>query len=209
MDPILEPIATAIKAGKRNDAADATEAAIAAGIDAKDILAALMAGMDDVGVRFKANQCFVPEVLVAARAMKNCMELIEPQLISADATPKHTIVLGTVEGDLHDIGKNLVAVMLRGSGFEVVDLGVNIPPRAFIAAIEKHQPDLIGLSALLTTTMPAMERAVNELKAAGVKCKILVGGAPITAEWAAQIGADGYAPDASSAADLAREMVAA
>lgn len=205
----LETLTAAVKAGKRKDAKSATQEALDAQTDPQEILAALTAGMDDVGKRFKANEIFVPEVLVAARAMKTSMELLEPVLVDSGYKPEHTVVIGTVEGDLHDIGKNLVAMMLKGANFAVVDLGTNVTAEAFAEAAREHGAKLVGLSALLTTTMPAMREAVAALREGDVPVKIMIGGAPITDEFAREIGADGYSPDAASAVDLARSLCAA
>ncbi len=209
MSETLETLTAAIKAGKRKDAKAATQQALDAGLDPQQILAALTAGMDDVGKRFRANEIFVPEVLVAARAMKTSMELLEPVLVDSGYKPEYTVIIGTVEGDLHDIGKNLVSMMLKGANFEVIDVGTNVSPAAFVEAAREHGAHLVGLSALLTTTMPAMKEAVEALKGAGLSTRVMVGGAPITEDYAKEIGADGYAPDAASAVDLARSLSAA
>lgn len=205
----LTQLIAAIKAGQRKDAVAATQAALKASTPPQDIMAALTEGMDDVGRRFKANEIFVPEVLVAARAMQKSMDLLEPLLAAAGLEPEHTVIIGTVEGDLHDIGKNLVAMMLKGANFRVIDLGTNVTAEAFIEAAETHQSSLIGLSALLTTTMPAMRDTVAQIRAKGLKTKVLIGGAPITQKFADEIGADGFAPDSASAVELARGIVAA
>jgi 5-methyltetrahydrofolate--homocysteine methyltransferase len=166
--------------------------------------------MASVGDKFKQNLIFVPEMLIAARAMKEAMLILEPKLVAAGITPKYTAILGTVQGDLHDIGKNLVGVMWKGANFKVVDLGTNVPPAKFVAAVNEHRPQLVGLSALLTTTMPAMVETVRALRASGCPpVKIMIGGAPISRQFADEIGADGYAPDAGSAVDRARELVGA
>jgi 5-methyltetrahydrofolate--homocysteine methyltransferase len=163
-----------------------------------------------VGRRFKANEIFVPEVLIAARAMKEAMGLLEPKLVEAGIKPKFTAIIGTVQGDLHDIGKNLVAMMWKGANFGVVDLGTNVTPDKFVAAAKEHGAQVVGLSALLTTTMPAMKTTVEALRDAGLDgVKVIIGGAPITQEYADQIGADGYAADAASAVDIARDLTAA
>jgi 5-methyltetrahydrofolate--homocysteine methyltransferase len=208
MHETLSKIIEGIKVGRRKDATAATAAAIEQGVPPEEILAALTAGMDDVGRRFKANELFVPEVLVSARAMKQSMDLLEPLLTAAGIQPKHTVVLGTVEGDLHDIGKNLVGMMLKGANFRLIDLGVNIAPGAFVDAAKEHNADIVALSALLTTTMPSMRATVEQLRASGISVKVMVGGAPVTDGFAEQIGADGYAADAASAVSLARELVA-
>lgn len=209
MTVCLRTLTEAIQTGKRKVAQSATQEALAAQIPPQDILAALMSGMDDVGRRFKANDIFVPEVLVAARTMKASMELLEPVLVAAGFSPEHTIVIGTVEGDLHDIGKNLVAMMLKGANFRVIDLGINVTPEAFIEAVQAHRAHIVGLSALLTTTMPAMEATVKRFREAQVPVKIMVGGAPVTQRYAEEIGADGYSADAASSVDLAKALVAA
>jgi 5-methyltetrahydrofolate--homocysteine methyltransferase len=160
-----------------------------------------------VGAKFQAGELFVPEMLIAARAMKAGMEILEPVLASAGVRPEHRAVVGTVEGDLHDIGKNLVGMMWKGGGIEVIDLGVNVTPAAFVAAAREHDAQLIGVSALLTTTMPNMRGVVEAVRAAGLDTRVVIGGAPTTPEYAAQIGADGHAPDAGSAVDLARTLL--
>jgi 5-methyltetrahydrofolate--homocysteine methyltransferase len=209
MSASLEDLTSAIKSGKRKEAKAATEVALAENLDPSSILAALTAGMGDVGRRFKANEIFVPEVLVAARAMKTSMELLEPVLVASGITPDHTVVIGTVEGDLHDIGKNLVSMMLKGATFAVVDLGTNVTPQAFVDAVKEHNASLVALSALLTTTMPAMRDTVAKIKEAGLPAKVMIGGAPITEDFANEIGADGYAPDSATAVEVARQLVAA
>jgi 5-methyltetrahydrofolate--homocysteine methyltransferase len=173
------------------------------------ILHALLRGMDDVGKRLKANEIFVPKVLVSARAFTQSLEILEPVLAGKGIEPKHTVVICTVQGDLHDIGKNLVAIMLKGGGFKVVDLGTDVLAEALLTAATEHKADLVALSALLTTTMPSMKDAVKKLREAGFPVKIIVGGAPITADFAKTIGADGYAPDAAIAVDESRRLLAA
>jgi 5-methyltetrahydrofolate--homocysteine methyltransferase len=170
----------------------------------------LIAGMNVVGEKFKNNEFYIPEVLIAARAMKAGMELIRPQLVEEKVEPAGIAAIGTVKGDLHDIGKNLVAMMLEGAGFEVVDLGIDVPPEKYVAAVRENGVQICCMSALLTTTMPSMKATVDALKEAGVTdgVRTLVGGAPVTEAYAEQIGADGYAPDAASAADRARELIA-
>lgn len=209
MSETLEGLTEAIKNGKRKDAKRLTQEALDAGARPDDILASLTAGMDDVGKRFKANEIFVPEVLVSARAMKTSMELLEPVLLASGYQAEHTVVIGTVEGDLHDIGKNLVAMMLKGANFEVVDLGTNVAPEAFAEAAVEQKAAIVCLSALLTTTMPAMKETVALLKEKGIEAKVMVGGAPITEEYAKEIGASGYSSDAASAVDLARALCGA
>ncbi len=205
----LANLTEAIKKGNRAEATKLTKAAIDASTPPKAILEALVTGMDDVGRRFKANQIFVPEVLIAARAMKESMMLLEPLLVKAGIKPAFTALIGTVQGDLHDIGKNLVMMMWKGANINVVDLGTNVPPEKFVAAAKEHNAHVVGLSALLTTTMPAMKTTVEALKAAGVTAKVVIGGAPITADFAKQIGADGYSADAASAVDLVRSLIPA
>jgi len=209
MSDLLLQLTEAIKTGKRKDAKAVTQAALDAATPPQDILAALTAGMDDVGRRFKANEIFVPEVLVSARAMQTSMNLLEPVLAASGIEPEHTVVIGTVEGDLHDIGKNLVAMMLKGANFKVIDFGTNVPVDRLIEAVVSHKSALVGLSALLTTTMPAMREAVAKIREGGIAVKIMVGGAPITQGFADEIGADGFSPDAASAVDLAKRLVAA
>ncbi len=208
MNELLDQLMVAIKAGKRKDARAATAAALEAGIDPQSVLDALTEGMNDVGKRFRANVIFVPEVLVAARAMQKSMDLLEPVLVASGIEPEFSIVIGTVEGDLHDIGKNLVMMMLKGANFKVIDLGVNVSAETFANAVAEHNPNLVALSALLTTTMPAMERIVSELSSLNSSIKIMVGGAPITQAFADQIGADGYSADAASAVELAQKLCA-
>ena len=206
----LPNLTEAIKKGDRKQAVALTTQAIADKAAAQLILNALVEGMDDVGKRFKANLIFVPEVLIAARAMKESMALLEPLLVKAGIKPAATVVIGTVQGDLHDIGKNLVAMMWKGANFGVVDLGTNVSAEKFVAAAREHKAAVVGLSALLTTTMPAMKATVEALKAAGLtSTKVVIGGAPITQEFANQIGADGFSADAASAVDLVRKLIAA
>jgi 5-methyltetrahydrofolate--homocysteine methyltransferase len=207
MNPHLETLITAIKTGKRKDAQSATQAALDENLPPDEIMNALTVGMDDVGRRFKANEIFVPEVLVAARAMQKSMDLLEPVLAASGISPEHTVVIGTVAGDLHDIGKNLVTMMLKGANFKVVDLGTNVPPATFLEAAKENKTHLVGLSALLTTTMPAMKETVAHFREEEYDVKIMVGGAPITEQFATEIGADGYSPDAASAVDLAKQLV--
>ncbi|MBK8975861.1 MAG: cobalamin-dependent protein [Planctomycetes bacterium] len=186
------------------------ERALAAGVPAARIVdAALIPAMADVGRRFRADEIFVPEVLVSAKAMQGALDVLEPALADAGREPFATIVLGTVQGDVHDIGKNLVAMMLRGAGLRVVDLGVNVAPQRFVAAIDAHRPELVGLSALLTTTMDAMRATLDAIVAAGQRdrVRVLVGGAPVTAAWAMSIGADGHADDAAEAATVALRLL--
>jgi 5-methyltetrahydrofolate--homocysteine methyltransferase len=168
----------------------------------------LIAGMNVVGDRFKKNEFYVPEVLIAARAMNQAMELLEPQLKKQGVKAVGKVAIGTVKGDLHDIGKNLVAMMLKGAGFEIMDLGIDVDPQKFVDAV-KGGANLIGLSALLTTTMPQMKNVIQALRAANLKVPVMIGGAPLTQNYANEIGACGYAPDAASAVDVARKLVGA
>ncbi|MAE61715.1 MAG: cobalamin-binding protein [Planctomycetaceae bacterium] len=203
----LGPLTQAIKDGDRGAAEAQTQAAIDAGTSAQDILSALTDGMDDVGRRFKAAEIYVPNVLIAARAMNVSMALLEPQLVKEGIEPSCTVLVGTVEGDLHDIGKNLVAMMWRGAHFGVVDLGTNVSPDDFVKAAKETGATLCGLSALLTTTRSAMRTTIEAIREAGLTdLKVIVGGAPITQEYADEIGADGYAPDAGSAVEVARSL---
>jgi 5-methyltetrahydrofolate--homocysteine methyltransferase len=162
-----------------------------------------------VGAAFSAGEIFVPEMLIAARAMKASLEILEPLLAQSGFKAAHTAVIGTVEGDLHDIGKNLVAMMWKGANIEVIDLGVNVAAATFAAAVAEHRPHLVGMSALLTTTMPRMKDTIAAVRATGLPVKVLVGGAPVTPEFAHEVGADGFAPDAGSAVDVALGLVAA
>lgn len=205
----LKALAEAIIKGDQNTAVEITKSALKEGAAAKSILEdGLIAGMDVIGSRFKKNEVYIPEVLIAARAMKMAMELLAPALAKAGVKPRGKFVIGTVQGDLHDIGKNLVAMMLKGAGFEVTDLGVDIGPEKFIERARATSSQLIGLSALLTTTMPSMEKTIKAIRAAGVTAKIMIGGAPVTQGYADKVGADGYAPDAASAVDVAKRLVA-
>ena len=205
----LEGLAQAIINGKAPDAKKLTEDALAEGVPPGDVLNnGLVAGMNVVGAKFKNNEFYVPEVLIAARAMKGAMELLAPKLAESGVESKGKIGIGTVRGDLHDIGKNLVSMMLEGAGFEIVDLGVDVKPERFVQAA-KDGVGVIALSALLTTTMPAMKDTIEALKAENVRgnVKVMIGGAPITQNYADEIGADGYSPDAASAVDTARQLL--
>ena len=205
----LKALADAVINGDQNTALEITKAALEEGTAAKDVLDnGLIAGMDIVGARFKKNEIYIPEVLIAARAMKMAMEVLEPELVKAGVEPVGKLLIGTVQGDLHDIGKNLVAMMLKGAGFQVIDLGVDVGPEKFVEQVKAANAQLIGISALLTTTMPGMEKTIKALKDAGTPVKVMIGGAPVTQDYADKIGADGYAPDAASAVDLAKSLVA-
>lgn len=202
-------LAHAIEAGKRNDARELTQTLLDAGTAPLEIVEqGLVPAMSAIGEKFKNNEVFVPEMLIAARAMKECMAILEPLLADAGIKPKFTAVIGTVQGDLHDIGKNLVAMMLKGANFGVIDLGTNVAPDAFIAAAREHGADLVCLSALLTTTMPAMKSTIDAIRASDLAAtKVMIGGAPVTQDYCDEIGADGYSPDAASAVDLALKLV--
>jgi len=206
----LEGMAQALEKGDRDTVVKLVREALDEGTSAEEILnKGLIVGMDSIGRKFKANEVYVPEVLIAARAMAGGMEIIEPILAETGVKPRGKVVIGTVKQDLHDIGKNLVGMMLKGGGFQVVDAGVDVDPEKFVSAAKEAGADIIALSALLTTTMPNMKSVIDALKAAGVNVKVMIGGAPITQGFADEIGADGYAADAASAVDLARGMVGA
>lgn len=207
----LQDLTQAIIKGDRNKAKQLVQALLDQNVAPMDIVEkGLVLGMAEVGERFKRNEYFVPEMLIAARAMKEAMAMLEPLLAKAGIKPKYTAVLGTVQGDLHDIGKNLVGMMWKGANIGVVDLGSNVSPDKFVAAVKQHNAQIVGLSALLTTTMPAMKDTVQAIRNAGLKTvKVIIGGAPITQEFANEIGADAYAPDAASGVDVAMKMMAA
>jgi len=210
MSDILEQVSTAVIEGDLDEIVDLTEDALDEELGAEEILnKGLMAGMDHVGVEFKAGNMFVPEVLRSARGMQMSMEILNPLLAESGVQMLGKVLLGTVKGDLHDIGKNLVAMMCEGAGFVVKDLGKDIAPEGFLEAVKEYDPDVLGMSALLTTTMRSMESTIKALEEAGVrdKVKVMIGGAPVTQAFADQIGADGYASNAASAADLAKQLV--
>ena len=205
----LKMLAEAVIKGDQNTAVEVTKSALAEGVAAKSVLEeGLIAGMGIVGARFKKNEVYIPEVLISARAMKMAMEILEPELAKEGVEPVGKFMIGTVAGDLHDIGKNLVAMMLKGAGFEVIDAGIDVSAEKFIEQAKASGAQVIGMSALLTTTMPAMEKTLKAIKEAGVTAKIMVGGAPVTEGYAEKIGADGYAADAASAVDIAKSMIA-
>ncbi len=200
----------AILTGNAKKAEEVTKAAIAAKADPSVLVQKYMIpAMDEVGKRFECNEYFVPELLIAARAMKMSLELLTPLLAAVGAEPVGRVVIGTVQGDLHDIGKNLVASMLEGGGFQVVDLGVDVPPERFVAAAQEKEGTIVALSALLTTTMTMMKNVIQALEKANIrrKTKVIIGGAPITQQYADEIGADGYSDNASAAVMLARKLV--
>jgi len=200
-------IGDALYAGRVDEVAALTREALEGGRGPQQVLnQGLLAGMDRVGKDFKADILFLPEVLIAAKAMHAGMDVLSPLLSESDSRTLGTFVIGTVKGDLHDIGKNLVAMMLTGAGIQVIDLGIDAPPERFAQSIGEHQPQIVGLSALLTTTMDEMKTTIQALEEAGLRdsVKVMVGGAPVTREFAEEIGADGYAPDAVSAVDVAK-----
>ncbi|MBI3746415.1 MAG: cobalamin B12-binding domain-containing protein [Chloroflexi bacterium] len=207
--PGYERLASAILSGDQATAAGETRGALEGGADPQAVLDAMTAAMDIVGARFQSGQIFVPEMLVSARAMKEAMAVLEPILTASGIHPEHTAIIGSIKGDIHDIGKNIVAMMWRGANFEVVDLGVNVMPARFVEAAREHRAAIIGISALLSTTMLGMRDAVRAIRAAEdlAGATIIVGGAPVTGEFATAIGADAYAPNAAAAVDVARAAV--
>ncbi len=210
MSELLGKMAETLIAGKVDEVKDLTQQALDANLSPKDILEkGLLAGMDVVGKRFKANEMFIPEVLRCAKCMHGAMELLRPLLAETGVETAGTFVVGTVKGDLHDIGKNLVGMMFEGAGFKVIDLGIDLAPSAFVEAIKEHKANLFGMSALLTTTMPKMGETINAIKEAGIRdqVKIMIGGAPVTAEFAKENGADAYASNAASAVDKGKELL--
>jgi 5-methyltetrahydrofolate--homocysteine methyltransferase len=206
----LESIYEAVLTGNAKAAAAETETALDTGTSAADILhKACIPAMTEVGRLFEAGEKFVPEMLIAARAMQAALEILKPQLAEAEVKAVGKVVIGTVAGDLHDIGKNLVAMMLEGAGFEIIDLGTDVKPAEFVRAVQEHEPDLVGMSALLTTTMTSISKTIEALTEAGVRdqVKVIVGGAPITQDFASKVGADGFAPDAGSASRMAKTLL--
>ena len=204
----IEKVYDLVSRGKAKLTPAAVTEALEAGYGAEEVLGKMIAAMDVVGEKFKTGEIFVPEMLIAAKAMKKGVEVLKPHLGSGAAGALGKVVIGTVAGDLHDIGKNLVAMMIESAGFEVVDLGVDVPVEKFVAAASEEGVKIVACSALLTTTMPALEATVAALKAAGKDYKIMIGGAPINQEFADKVGADAYTPDAASAAKKAKELVA-
>jgi 5-methyltetrahydrofolate--homocysteine methyltransferase len=204
----LKALSESIIKGDQGKAVAMTKEALAEGLSPKSILNdGLIAGMNVIGTRFKSNEIYIPEVLIAARAMKMAMEVLAPKLAEAGVKPIARVMIGTVQGDLHDIGKNLVVMMLKGAGFEVIDLGVDVTAEKFVEHAKSTGAKVVGMSALLTTTMPAMEKVVKALKDAGCNVKTMIGGAPVTKAYADKIGADGYAADAASAVDIAKALL--
>ena len=206
---ILDRIAQAVVEGNWQDSPDLAQQALDAGNEAHTVLDSLVSAMDLVGEEWRVGNMFIPEVLISAKAMQGGMDILRPHLTAAKAALRGTVVIGTVQGDLHDIGKSLVGMMLEGGGFQVIDLGVDISPAAFVAAVKEHKPKIVALSALLTTALPYMRSTIGALEEAGVRdsVKVFIGGAPVTPEYADAIGADGYAPDGAGAVAKAREMV--
>lgn len=210
MNEKLMPIFESVISGNDDAARERVQNALNDGISAEDILKqGLIPAMEEVGNLFESGDCFVPEMLMAARAMQAGLEILKPLLTAADVKSAGVIVIGTVQGDLHDIGKNLVGMMLEGAGFELIDLGTNVQPEKFIEVVRDKKVDIVAMSALLTTTTFSMEKVIEALKDAGLrdKIKVLVGGAPVTEDYAQKIGADGYAPDASRAVYMAKKML--
>ena len=204
----LNQISEMLQKGKAKDVERLVQEALAANVPVKDILEkGLIAGMSVIGAKFQNNEVYVPEVLIAARAMNKGMAILEPAMVKAGIQPVGSIAVGTVKGDLHDIGKNLVAMMFKGAGFKVLDLGIDVAPEKFVEAAKANNCELIGLSALLTTTMPAMKDIITAVRAAGLKAKVLIGGAPVTQAYADEIGADGYSPDAASAVQKGLSLI--
>lgn len=209
MSEVLAKMQTDLYRGKAAEVEAATRQALDEGVSPGDILhAGLLEAMDRVGTDFKAGDLFIPEVLMAAKAMHAGLDLLRPLLAESDSPSRGRILMGTVEGDLHDIGKNLVGMMMESGGMEVIDIGIDVPAEKFVEAVKEHKPQVVGMSALLTTTMLAMKETVEELEKEGLRdsVKIIVGGAPVTQDFADEIGADGWAPDAASAKDLALEL---
>jgi len=206
----LDVISEALQRGDAEKVGELVKKALEENFAPKKILEdGLIKGMDIIGAKFKRNEVYVPEVLIAARAMRVGMEVLRPKLTETGVKSIGKVIIGTVKGDLHDIGKNLVKMMLEGAGFEVIDLGVDVSVEKFVEAVKEHQPNIIGMSALLTTTMVNMPEVIKALEVVGLrdKVKVMVGGAPITQNYADQIGADGYSPDAASAADKAKTFI--
>ncbi len=206
----LSRLSAAILNGDAGNATAAAKEALSAGVDPVELVTqGISPAMGEVGRRFEAGEYFVPELLIAARATKGVFEILRPALAKKGAEPAGRVVIGTVKGDLHDIGKNLVAAMLEGGGFEVIDLGVNVTPERIVETVKEKNAHVVGLSALLTTTMPEMKNAVAALQAAGLRdrVKVMIGGAPVTSQFAQEIGADGYGENAAGAVGIARQLL--
>jgi len=205
----FEALSQSVIAGKEAQVKEQTKALIDAGTDPLEIInSGLIAGMNVVGARFKNGEMFVPEVLMSAKSMAAGIELVKPLIADKDMPSKGTILIGTVKGDLHDIGKSLVAMMMESGGFKVINLGIDIAPEKFVAAVKEHNPQIVAMSALLTTTMLHMKDTIELIKEEGLKVKCIVGGAPISQDFADEIGADGFAPDAASAVELCTRLLA-
>jgi len=206
---MLDQLQEALIAGKKNDVETLVDQALSLGLPTRRILnEGLIAGMERLGLMFKNNEVFIPEVLVAARAMNAGLAKLEPYLIKDKIEPKGFVVIGTVKGDLHDIGKNLVAMMLKGAGYKIIDLGADVAPDKFVDAARRNKADIVALSALLTTTMIHMKSVIQALQSSGLDVPVIVGGAPLTQDYADEIGAKGFAPDAASAVDVVHRLVA-
>jgi 5-methyltetrahydrofolate--homocysteine methyltransferase len=207
---VLEALSDSVQKGKSSEAAALTVKALSDGIIAEKILDdSLIKAMGIIGDKFKNGEIFVPEMLIAARAMNKALEILEPEMLKNSIKAKGTFIIGTVSGDLHDIGKNLVGIMFKGAGFNVIDLGTDVPVEKFVEAAKIHKPDIIGLTSLLTTTMNYMQLVIEGLKKNGIKSKIIVGGAPVTADFATKINADGYADNAATAVELGKDLLGA
>lgn len=212
MSKILEQLATAIIEGDMDSTPELVKKALAEGFSPSQVLNdGMVVGMNEVGARFKAGEMFVPEVLMSAEAMQAGLEILRPLLAETGAKMLGTIIMATVQGDLHDIGKNLVGMMCEGAGFKVIDLGFDVSPERIVQAVKEYKPDIVGLSALLTTTMRAMAHTIKALEEAGLrdKVKVMVGGAPLDSEFAAKIGADGYGSNAPAGVELAKRLIGA
>lgn len=204
----IKQIKEEIIKGNAKEVSRLTKLALGEGISPQEVLqVGFIAGMKVVGDRMKKNEIFIPEVLISARAMQQGLEILEPHLIKQKVKPTGIFLIGTVKGDLHDIGKNLVAMMMKGAGFKIIDMGINVTVDKFISAIKEENPDLVGMSALLTTTMMEMKANINTFRQKGINTKIIIGGAPLSEKFANEIGADGYAPDAASAPDEAKRIL--
>ncbi|MEL7563432.1 MAG: corrinoid protein [Dehalobacterium sp.] len=205
----FESLSQSVIAGKEAQVKEQTKAMVDAGANPLEIINnGLIAGMNVVGARFKNGEMFVPEVLMSAKSMAAGIEIVKPLIADKDMPSKGKVILGTVKGDLHDIGKNLVGMMLESGGFRVINLGIDIAPEKFVAAVKEHNPDIVAMSALLTTTMLHMKDTIELIKEEGMKVKCIVGGAPISQDFADEIGADGFAPDAASAVELCAKLLA-
>ena len=210
MSQVYGQLSEAVLGGHLKDIKKLTQAALDGGSTVQQVLdLGLFPGMDEVGKLFKSGAMFIPEVLLSAKTMAAAMEVLKPLLLKSGASGRGTVVIGTVQGDLHNIGKNLVAMMLEGAGFTVIDLGIDVKPQAFLDAVKQHKPKLLGMSALLTTTMPRMDQTIRALEEAGVRSqvKVMIGGAPVTEEFVAKIRADAYAANAGTAVDVAKALV--